>query len=141
MFDEIAANAGIILVLLVTMWIAQFGLTYWQIKKFNTRLKALRQGGLTAVGLGSGRFKGRNYAILTIDQDDIVVHAEKFGGWSTFSKLRPVPDLIGLSLQDVLTNENRLPVTKKLQTAFGNAARDLQKAREDALETEQLQPA
>ena len=141
MFDEITTHAGTILVLLVFMWIAQFGLAYWQMKRFYARLKTLRQGGLTAVGLGGDRYKGRNYAVLTIDQDNIIVHAEKFSGWTIFSQLRPVPDLVGLSLQDVLNNEATLPVSKKLQAAFGNAARDLLEAREKESENKQLQPA
>ncbi len=141
MFDEVAANAGTIIVLLVIMWLAQFGLVYWQMKRLNKRLKILRKGGLTAIGVSGNQFKGRAYAFLTIDEDNNVVYAEQFSGWTVWSQLRPVQGIVGMSLQDILDNAEALPVSKKLQVAFGNAARDLQAARESPQDDTQLQPA
>lgn len=141
MLEDVGANVGYFFLLLVFMWTIQFVFAYKQMKGFNARVGVLRQGGLTAVGLGGDRYRGRNYAVLTADEDNIIVHAEQFGGWTTFSKLRPVPDLLGRSLQDLLDNQSTLPVPKKLQVAFGNAARDILEAREGVQENEQLQPA
>ncbi len=99
-------------------------------RRFYRRMTELRKGGLTAVGLNGDRYKGRAYAVLTIDENERVVHAEQFSGWTVFARLRPVPGMAGLNLADVLANDTRLPVSKKLQTAFVNAARDLREARE-----------
>ena len=44
--------------------------------------------------------------------------------------LKPVPAMVGLPLREVLDDQNSLPVSKKLQSAFANAAKDLQAARE-----------
>ena len=128
MFDVVAQNAAIILFGLVIMWIIQFGLAYKQMKSFYKRMVTLRKNGLTAVGLSGGRFKGRAYAVLTVDKNNRIVHAEQFSGWTVFAKLRPVPQLEGMSLQELLDDEATLPVPKKLRTAFGNAARDIQTA-------------
>jgi hypothetical protein len=51
-----------------------------------------------------------------------------------FAKLKPVPEMVGMSLDEVLAQQPTLPVNKKLQVAFANAARDLQAARHKELE-------
>lgn len=130
MFDVIAENAGIILLGLVVMWFIQFGLAYGQMRRFYGRLVELRRDGLTAVGLHGGRFKGRTYAVLTVDENGKIIHAEKFSGWTVFAKLQPVSELRGMSLSELLEQEGQLPVPARLRLAFGNAARDLQAARE-----------
>ncbi|MCA9916475.1 MAG: hypothetical protein KC445_00915 [Anaerolineales bacterium] len=148
MFDVIAQNAVFIFIALVVMWIAQFGMAYLQMKRFYGRLKVVRKGGLTAVGQGGGQYKGRAYAVLTIDDDNKIVHAEQFKGWTVFAKLRPVPEFIGMPLEELLANEDSLPTTPKLRIAFGNAGRDLLAARQgkenesDAVPTSpRLEPA
>jgi len=129
MFEVIAKSPGILFLTLAGLRIIQFGLAYWQMRRFYQRMSTLRKSGLTAVGLSGNRYKGRLYVVLTVDEDDRVIHAEQFSGWTVFAQLRPVPELTGLSLQELLTNESSLPVSKKLRNAFGNAARDLQAAR------------
>ncbi|GJM39792.1 MAG: hypothetical protein DHS20C20_00740 [Ardenticatenaceae bacterium] len=148
MFDVIAENAVFIILALVVMWIVQFGMAYLQMKRFYGRLKVVRKGGLTAVGQGGGQYRGRAYAVLTIDDNNIIVHAEQFKGWTVFARLRPMPEIIGMSLQELLDNEDSLPTTAKLQHALGNAGRDLLAARqgkesesEATPVTPQLEPA
>lgn len=126
----IADNYQIIFLGLVVMWILQFGLAYFQMRRFYKRLAQLNRRGLTAVGLAGNRYKGRNYAVLTIDGQDRVINAEQFSGWTVFAQLVPVPALVGMPLHEILSNYSALPVSKKLQDAFANAARDLQSARE-----------
>lgn len=133
MFDLIAENAAIIFFGLIVMWFIQFGAAYWQMRRFYRRMVALRKNGLTAVGLNGDRLKGRAYAVLTIDGEDRIVHAEQFSGWTIFAGLRPVPELVGMPLQEILNNEAALPVSKKLRSAFVSAARSLQTAREKQL--------
>ena len=132
MFDAIAENAGFIFIALAVMWIFQFGMAYLQMRRFYGRLKEVRKSGLTAVGQGGGQYKGRSYAVLTVNDDSQIVHAEQFKGWTVFARLRPVPEFIGMSLQELLDKEDSLPTTPKLRTAFGNAARDLLEARQGA---------
>lgn len=128
--DIITNNLGFIFLVLVALWLIQFGLAYRQMRHFYQRMITLRRSGLTAVGLSGNRYKGRAYAVLTIDEDDRIIHAEQFSGWTVFAQLRPIPQLIGMSLQELLNNEAGLPVSKKLRPAFANAARDLQAARD-----------
>ena len=125
MFDVIAENASTIVVSLIVMWILQFALTYWQMKRFVGRLKELRKDGMTAVGMSGGRYQGRAYGVITVDAEHRILHAEKFGGWTVFSRLRQVPELVGMTLDEVLDESRQLPVSKKLQAAFRRAATDL----------------
>lgn len=141
MFDVIVENGGTIVVGLIIFWLAQFGAAYWQMRRFYGRMIELRKNGLTAVGLSGDRYKGRSYAVLTINEHDRIVHAEQFSGWTVFAKLRPVPALEGITLHDVLKDEAQLPVSQKLRTAFINAASDLQKAREKGTGTPTPEPA
>ena len=131
MFDVLTENIAVLFVLLAVMWALQFGLTYIQMRKYTKRLKIIRQDGLTAVGMSGSKYKGRTYGILTIDDQNRVIHAEKMSGWTTFSNLRPVPDLVGMNVQEIISDETVLPVSKKLRAAFQSAAKDLLKARSD----------
>lgn len=126
----ITNNPGLIFLILGVLWVIQFGLAYWQMRRFYQKMMTLRKSGLTAVGLSGNRYKGRSYAVLTIDEHDRIVHAEQFSGWTVFAQLKPIPQLIGMSLPELLNNEANLPVSKKLRPAFANAARDLQAARD-----------
>lgn len=128
--DTITNNFGLLFLILGALWLIQFGLAYWQMRRFYQRMITLRQSGLTAIGLSGNRYKGRAYAVLTIDEDDRIIHAEQFSGWTVFAQLKPMPQLIGMSLQELLNNEAHLPISKKLRPAFANAARDLQAARD-----------
>ncbi len=130
MFDVIGENLGVIFVLLVVMWLLQFGLTFFQMRKYTARLKIIRQDGLTAVGMSGNKYKGRTYGVLTVDKDNRIIHAEKMSGWTTFSNLRPVADLVGLTIEQVLDEDNPLPISKKLRLAFQQAANDLLEAQE-----------
>ena len=128
MFDVIGENLAVIFILLVVMWILQFGFTYLQMQKFYKRLKIIRQDGLTAIGMEGGRYKGRAYGVLTVGKDNKIIHAEKMSGWTNFAGLKPVPELVGMTLDEVMDEERTLPVSKKLQSAFRNAARDILEA-------------
>jgi len=130
MIDVIGENLGVLFGLLVVMWILQFGLTFLQMRKYTARLKIIRQDGLTSVGMSGSKYKGRTYGILTVDKNNKIIHAEKMAGWTNFSNLRPVPDLVGMNVEQILDEENELPISKKLHLAFRNAANDLLEAKE-----------
>lgn len=133
MFDVVGENLGVLFGLLAVMWALQFGLTYFQMKKYTKRLKVIRQDGLTSVGMSGGKYKGRTYGILTVDENNQIIHAEKMAGWTNFSNLKPVPDLVGMNLDQILDENLELPISKKLRLAFRTAANDLLEAREKGL--------
>lgn len=126
--DALATNAGFFFVLLAIMWGLQFVLAFYQLRRFNRRIFEVRKHGKTAVGLSGGRYSGRTYAILAIDETGHIVHAEHFAGATIFARLRPVPDLIGMTLDDMRAALPQLPLSGKSQRSFINAADYLQEA-------------
>lgn len=131
MFQVLSENIGAIALLLLLMWGLQFAFTYIQMRRFYARLKIVRKAGLTAVGMAGSQYRGRAYAILTVDENKKVIHAEKMSGWSNFSGLRPVPELVGMSLGDILDKETQLPIPTKLSEAFRHAAAYINDARKE----------
>jgi glucitol operon activator protein len=130
MIDAISENAGFFFVFLAVMWAAQFGLSYYQLRRFNRRILEVRKWGKTAVGLSGDRYRGRSYAILTIDESGRVVNAEYFGGSTIFARSKPAPAVVGLTIDQILTQPDALPVTKKERLAFVSAATYLKEALE-----------
>lgn len=133
MLDFLSENIAVLGVALLLMWGLQFAFTYIQMRKFYARLKVVRQAGLTAVGKGGGQYRGRVYGVLTVNNAKQVIHAEKMSGWSNFSGLKSVPELIGLSLHDIVDETKPLPVSQKLSDAFRDAAAYLLDAEKQTL--------
>lgn len=102
----------------------QLFLTGWQAKRYYKRLKELRKDGLTSVGMAGGKWTGRTYGVLVIDEDKKIVHAEKMSGMTIFSGLRPVEGLVGLDVAELLDENQDYSLNKKLLEAFRNAANE-----------------
>ena len=115
----------IVIFLLVAAWLVQFAFSYFQMRNFYRRLTVLRRDGMLAVGKGGGQYRGRAYGVLVIDDEGKVIHAEKLAGWTVFAKLRPVPELVGLTIEEILGQSRPIYLSKKLHEAFTNAAYDL----------------
>lgn len=126
--DSLAGNAGFFFILLAVMWGAQFGLAYFQLRRFNRRILEVRKWGKTAVGLSGDRYRGRTYAILTIDETGKVINAEHFAGKTIFARVQPAPQIVGLTIDEILAAPDTLPVSKKSQQAFASAANYLSEA-------------
>jgi len=141
MFNMTTSAFVTLIIFLVIMWVAQFGMSYLQMQRFYGRMKEIRKKGLTAVGLAGGQYRGRNYAVLTVDDSDRIVHAEQFSGWTVFAKLKPVPQMIGLSVDGILQNESSLPVSDKMKSAFVSAAQYLQEARQNVVASDDASPS
>lgn len=138
--DSLAGNAGFIFILLAVMWGAQFGLAYFQLRRFNRRILEVRKWGKTAVGLSGDRYRGRTYAVLTIDESGKVINAEHFAGKTIFARLQSAPQLTGMTIDEILADPDSLPFSKKSQQAFTSAANYLQEAIQ-ASEEAQPRPA
>ncbi len=106
---------------LALMWVVQSLLTVWQSNRFMKRFRELRQDGAAAIGSSGTKYKGRVYTVLVVDSEKKIVHAELLSGWTVFAKTKPVDELIGVSLDELMDEENELPVKKKVLAAFQHA--------------------
>ena len=126
-----------IILAFVIAWVIQYGLTYFQLRRYHKRLKELRKEGTTVTGMSGSMYKRRAYGVLVINEDGKILHAEQFSGWTVFAGLKPVEALVGLSTQDILDEHVELPISKKIRNAFQNAVAEIEKAREKAEEKAQ----
>ncbi len=130
-----------IIIAFVLAWMIQFALTYLQMRRYHKRLGELRKLGATATGMSGSMYKRRVYGVLVIDQDEKVLRAEQFSGWTVFASLKPVKELEGLSTKEIVDESIELPISKKFRSAFQNAVEEIEKARRKAAEKSDKQHA
>ena len=130
-----ARNFSYIILALAAGLALQLYFTGWQTKRFFKRLKEIRKDGLTSIGLQGGIWSGRTYAVLVVDEEKKILHAEKLSGMTIFSNLKPVPALVGLQADEILDEAREFPLRKKLMKAFRNAATEFYKEEGEELST------
>ena len=78
----------------IAIWVLQTALTLWQFRRFNRRLKELRQSGPVAIGKAKGRF-------LAGDALPVGYPGDIMEGVTVFAKCHPFSALNGLNLLDL----------------------------------------
>jgi DNA-binding transcriptional regulator of glucitol operon len=122
-------NMTAIILLLVAAWIAQLALALWQTRRYLRRVATLRKDGKTSVGMAGSAWRTRTYAVLVVDDESKIIHAEQFSGWTVFATLKPVPDLVGHTLTEILEGEPEIfGIKKKMFLAFQNSASEFIKS-------------
>jgi len=121
-----------LIVAFVIAWIIQYGMTFFQMRRYNKRLNELKKMGPTSVGMSGSMYKRRAYGVLVFDDQEKIVRAEQFSGWTVFASLKPVKELEGLTLNDVKDESIELPISKKIRSAFANAVAQIENARKKA---------
>lgn len=113
------------------LWFIQIALSYRQARLFYKRMSSLRKHGLCATGLAGGHYRGRVYVVLVVDPTTLtVIIAEQLRGFTVFATLKPVEQLVGLSLETLTSPE--IPsiegVPPKVMQAAHSAAASIQQA-------------
>ena len=121
-----------IIIAFLIAWVLQFAMTYFQMRRYYKRIHDLRREGPTATGMSGSMYKRRVYGVIVLDKNEKILHAEQFSGWTVFAGLKPVKELEGLSIKDVMDESIELPIPKKILSAFRNAILEYQKAKEKA---------
>ncbi len=116
-------NFSYIFIILAASYALQLLLTGWQAKRFYRRMKELRKEGLISIGMAGGKWSGRTYAVLVVDEDLQIVNAGKLSGMTVFSQFKTINELVGLNARDVLDENKDFSLKKKLLQAFRNAAK------------------
>ena len=116
-------------------WMVQLALAYRQARLFYKRMSSLRKLGRCATGLAGGRYRGRVYVVLVVDpRTRKVIVAEKLGGATVFTSLKPVTQLEGRTLNELVDPE--APpiegVSPRVQEAARSAAVTLQQSFNEA---------
>lgn len=114
-------NITFIIVILALAWVMQLALSSWQMKRYFQRLREMRREGTVSVGMAGSAWRRRIYAMLAVNARRQVVRAEVLEGWTVFAKPRPVPVLVGATIEQILDGEVAGLSSKQL-AAFQQAA-------------------
>ncbi len=126
--------ATLIILGLAGAWLIQYGLSYWQMRRFYGRIAELRRLGTVSVGMAGSAWKRRQYAVLVVDRQGRIVRAEELSGWTVLANLKPVEGLEGCTLDELADDAVQLPIAlnRKLLLALRNAASHIKAAEERA---------
>lgn len=114
-------------------WLLQMALAYRQARVFYRRITTLRKMGRCATGLAGGRYRGRTYVALVANpRTRVIVKAEQLRGFTVFASLKPIPQLEGRSLDDLLADPAP-PLLKELPAPVVEAARSAASAIQESL--------
>ena len=114
-------------------WLLQLALAYRQARVFYRRITTLRKLGRCATGLSGGRYRGRTYVALVANpRTRIIIKAEQLRGLTVFASLKPIPQLEGRSLDDLLEN-SAAPLSNELPAPVIEAARSAASAIQESL--------
>jgi len=122
------ATGSAIIILLAFAWLLQFGLSFYQMRRFYRRVSALHKFGSVWIGMEGSSWKRRQYVALVVDKDNIIRRAEELSGWTVIAGLKPVKGLDGRPISDLKDDAIELPVKGKLLLAFRNAVKLIEDA-------------
>jgi glucitol operon activator protein len=112
------AAAVLVVVALAVGWVAQMALAYRQAIVFQRQVKSLKRLGPTATGRSGSRLKGIAYCALAVDARGRVAGALLLRGYTVFARPKPLPDLLGVPVQE-LTSRGSSLADRALQDAAG----------------------
>ncbi len=84
-----------LIIIAIAAWIAQFGLTFFQIRAFNRMLQERACKGKVRIGRTRSRWNTRTIVVLVEDQDKYIIDAKIFKGMSVFARPKTLSILIG----------------------------------------------
>ena len=116
-------NLSALFLALAFVWVLQLIFSLLQTKRFHKSVAELRkQGAATSVGISGRNWTLKNYGVLVVDEERVVIRAQKLTGFTVFANLKDVPQLSGFSLERFDSQEPVTGVKKKLWQAFQSAA-------------------
>jgi DNA-binding transcriptional regulator of glucitol operon len=119
-------TGSVIILSLVIMWVLQYALAFWQMRRYYGRIAELRREGQVWVGMAGSAWRRRQYAVVVVSPDNRIVRVEQLSGWTVLATLKPVRGLEGRPLNDLLDDSLQLPVSKKLLLALRDAVKHMQ---------------
>jgi len=120
MFDR--PSVAIVL-FLVAAWLLQIWMSAQQMRRFHATSQRLRRMGThMAVGVAGNMYRTKTYVALVIGTGRQVVAAERISGLTVFANSKPVPEVVGMILDEVGRNDPPRGVSPKTWAALDHAA-------------------
>ena len=92
-----------IIIVLILLYLANFGTSYYLHKKYVASQRRVRQYGGVSTARTKGGFtkKGKIVLLAFDDKEEIIKYGEKFEGITVFSKFEKIEGIEGLTLDEV----------------------------------------
>lgn len=114
-----SANTFFIVGLLAFAWLLQIFFSSWQMKRFHNRTQELRRlGTYTSIGMAGTTYKRKTYTVLVVDDNLRVTAAERLSGVTVLAGSKPVPEMIGIHLDDIGKGDPPAGVAEKTWKSF-----------------------
>lgn len=100
-------NWQLLILALVIAWILQAGLTMFQIRNYQRRLRelgAMARGGYLGIGTTAGRVRAGSVVMLVANAHGKIIHAERMRGRTVFARFQELPQLQGLIVRELLSD-------------------------------------
>ena len=118
-----SSEAIAIVGLLAAAWLLQIFLSSWPMKRFHERTQQMRKlGEYTSVGVAGSMYKRKVYTVVAVDEDGRVTAAEKLSGTTVLAKSKPVPEVVGLHLDELGKGDPPAGVDQKTWDSFDMGA-------------------
>lgn len=115
---------GRILLIIFLMWLAQFGLGYFQIKHYNTTMKSLKGKGNVYVGRQKGRLGSGSIILIVLDRNGIVIDFLEMKGITVFERFKKKEMYIGKSAEQLMEDVSALKKENATSKAIKTALQD-----------------
>lgn len=111
---------------LAAMWASQLALAFMQAKRFSRDLSGLRKSGYVATGMGGRRYRGgRAFVSLAADSSGVIQDGLLLKGFTVFAQSKPLPQYIGFSLEEIISEERDVGSDPKKVTEAAKMAAGL----------------
>lgn len=119
---------GYLLLVFGGLWLAQIVGTYFQMEHYRKVLGGIRDGGgdgFVGVGNAKARFGKGVILILVVGPDGVVGRALRMRGMTVFARFGEVPDLVGMSLDELREEGLEEPYEKGTMLAARRAVEQI----------------
>ena len=123
-----------VILLLAVAWILQIVGTYFQMRHYREVLgRITREGNEGFVGVGNAKatFGKGVILILVADEDDLVRRALRMRGMTIFARFGEVPDLVGMSLEELRVEGREEPNDKSTMLAARRAVEQIDRIKQE----------
>lgn len=113
-------NFWLLIVALAISYLAQVGLSFFQMKDFATNYGSLRRRGKVAIGKRKGAVSAGSIALFLIDGDGLVIEARAMSGLTVLARFKSLAGFDGIHIGQIADGPlSRLP--RGLRNAVLNA--------------------
>jgi glucitol operon activator protein len=123
-----------VILLLAVAWILQIVGTYFQMRHYREVLgRITREGNEGFVGVGNAKatFGKGVILILVADKDDMVRKAMRMRGMTIFARFGDIPDLVGMSLEELRVEGREEPYDKSTMIAARRAVEQIDRIKQE----------